>query len=509
MADGLMPVDNGRIRNAIQKRAMAGLDPTPEQAAWLKAQEPRQRENVERLADMLTPFPAIGKAIDDPSIGSITNAGVKTAMTAFRPLTALGILGGGFGAAAVKDSGLMDLSANAQSARQSRARAGAAREEARAAAAKAKAEADILRAKTEADRQAAEQRRAEADAELERQRKASEKAEYDRAVTKAEALRDQELKRDRRFSETAVGQVYDKTGGAAAFLAPFGVGLAQRIAQGPGGNAISKYVAPFVEGAAAAYGINSLPLYYDAYATEASNPTKQAYGVYGRELPAGHPRKDEALRYAGPESAGGMPDANPVRTTAQRELNDGFWKRLGMSAIEGTMAPLGYAVGGIPSRMAGKIGPAVEATAAIPGRAVAGYRQGMSQADTQAFARERALATQANDMSGIPLPAPRQQMPAQLPPQQPVRQPSGLIEDLPQPIQIAPPRPQIVEPTTPPIDIKTKLPPSRSRFDPAIYGIAAPAAGAAAAVANEPPEMARLRMLVEAGILSPSAVYGR
>lgn len=492
-----------RERRAIQRKAMAGRDArlSEDEKRALERRMPLFREQgmaTERaIGDAaampiravhsyasdpeksLSPGPAIREAIRDPSIATVTNAGLQTAVGAGAPKVAIGLLAGGYGAAAAKDAGMFDSSANAQTVRQSNAAANA--------------EVKKLQAQTEATRQAAAieaQRRASGLAADKQER---EQEEYNRAVGKAETLRNDELARDRRFSETAVGKVYDKTGGAAAFMAPFAVGVAQRAAQGPGGGLLSKYAAPFVEGAAAAYGVNSLPLYYDAYATEASNPTKQAYGVYGRELPAGHPRKEEALRYAGPEDKGGLPDANPVRTVAQRELNDGLWKRLGMSAIEGTMAPLGYTAANIPRRMASKVGEMVEGVSALPGRSATGYARGMTDA-------AQAQAGLVNARNAIPAPAPR--MPLQPPPA-----PPEVMPPAPSPMPLAPPRQAQTFSIDPPAP-SPAAPATRNRFDPSVYGVGAVGAGAGAAAMSDRAEAdpAVLAELVRRGKLPPEVL---
>lgn len=493
-----------RERRAIQRKAMAGRDArlSEDEKRALERRMPLFREQgmaTERaigdvatlngmLADpekSLSPGPAIREAIRDPSIATVANAGLQTAVGAGAPKVALGLLAGGYGTAAAKDAGMLDASANAQTVRQSNAAANAAK-------AGAAAEVQKLQAQTEASRQAAA-----IEAEREKSRLALDKAtreqeEYNRAVGKAETLRNDELARDRRFSETAVGKVYDKTGGAAAFLAPFAVGAINRVGAKAGG-LLSRYAIPFAEGAAAAYGVNSLPLYYDAYGTEASNPTKQAYSVYGRELPAGHPRKEEALRYAGPEDKGGLPDANPVRTTAQRELNDGLWKRLGMSAIEGTMAPLGYTAANIPRRMASKVGEMVEGVSTLPGRSATGYARGMTDA-------AQAQAGLVNARNAIPAPAPR--MPMQPPPA-----PPEVIPPAPSPMPLAPPRQAQTFNMDPPAP-SPAAPATRNRFDPSVYGVGAVGAGAGAAAMSDRAEAdpAVLAELVRRGKLPPEVL---
>lgn len=383
---------------------------SPEQTRWLmdsmgrtaspNSFGPLTKEQRAALAkDAVMPFaldalPAIEDAVREPSLGSITNAGVQTATMFGRPLAALGMLAGGYGAAGAQDAGLTDMSAHAQSVRESRAQANAARAAAEAAKARAAAEIAIQEAKTKAEKEAAERRKKEADEAIAR-------AEYNRKVLMAEDMRNQALSRDRRFSETEVGKVYDKTGGAAGLLAPFAVGLINRAAHGPGGGAVSKYIAPGIEGAAAAYGVNTLPLYYNAYATEPDNPKKQAWAAYGQYLPEGHPSKAEALRYGGLVEQGGLPDENPVQKRALDELNTGFGKRLMMSAVEGTMAPLGFAVGNVPRRIGAKLGDAVEEVSTLPGRALKGYHSSMAEADAARAARANS-ATGAGPSPGGP-----------------------------------------------------------------------------------------------------------
>lgn len=104
--------DSGARRRRIQRMAMSGIEPTADDKAWLASQLPKQNENVYRLADTLTPFPAMYDAYQDPSLANITRAGVQTAATVGKPLAALGALAGGYGVAAAEDAGLFETSAN-------------------------------------------------------------------------------------------------------------------------------------------------------------------------------------------------------------------------------------------------------------------------------------------------------------------------------------------------------------------------------------------------------------
>jgi hypothetical protein len=198
----------------------------------------------------------------------------------------------------------------------------------------AQANADKMRmeAETEAERQRAANA---AEIEARKAAQASERAEYDRQVGLAEAARDKELARVRRFSDTGVGEAFESLGGLAPFLAGIAGGGLSRMATGPGvttmGKLLKDYVAPVAAGSLAGFTATNAPLAYDAFYTDSDNPEKAAYSAYSRELPQGHPRKQEFSDYAA-----SLPDKNPVREQAGEEFYDEFGKRLGMGIIEGT-----------------------------------------------------------------------------------------------------------------------------------------------------------------------------
>jgi hypothetical protein len=199
------------------------------------------------------------------------------------------------------------------------------------------AEADARRQEIEAETAAAGARgEKEANIATERQRKEAELAEYQNQVKRAEMARDFELSRDRRFSDTAGGKIYDAMGGTAPIVAGALLGAGSRLATGPGatfaGKALKDYVAPIVSGAGAGAAAYNLPLGYDAFSTEAENPQKRGYSAYARELPPTHPRKQEFTDYSS-----GLPDANPVRAAASKEFYDGLVKRSAAGALEGTI----------------------------------------------------------------------------------------------------------------------------------------------------------------------------
>jgi len=386
MADlpGLLGDNAGQIMRAIQRRAMAGLEPTKEQQAWLKEQAPRLEENQYRLLDALTPVPAMIEAYNDPSIANVTRAGIQTAATVGKPLAALGILGGGYATAAAKDLGLLSMDANAQTAAQSRARAGEAK-------AKAQAEADILRAKTEAERNAAEIEAQREANRLNADKSRSEKAEYDAAVGKAALVRDAELaaRKSKPFAETEVGKLYDKTGIATPFLAAMGLAGLNRAAFG-GGTKMKDYGIPIAEGVATGATMANWPLGHELIFQPAENPEKPAYRAYARELPPTHPRKQEWTSYAE-----GLPDANPSREIAARDFYDPkkLAERSIIGAVEGfaggLAGPGAYVVGQKMGNAAVRgIGNAVEGAATLPGRAAQGYNKGMTGAQNEKLLRD-------------------------------------------------------------------------------------------------------------------------
>jgi hypothetical protein len=170
--------------------------------------------------------------------------------------------------------------------------------------------------------------------------------EYDRAVGYAESLRDKELARDRRFSDTNTGKVWEATGGLAPFFFGAATGGLSRAATG-GGSAAKDYLLPGALGALGGASSANVPLAYNALFTEPDNPQRRAFDAYARELPPDHPRRQEFADYASK-----LPEANPVRTSASAEFYDPIKlaERAGMGGIEGF---LGGMVGSDVARAAG------------------------------------------------------------------------------------------------------------------------------------------------------------
>lgn len=395
MADLMTPV----TRRNIQRRAMAGLDMTPEEEAYLAQLAPAKAARSEALAS-LTGIPQTGRAWQeayrDPSIPTLTNAGVNTAFMALRPMAGLGILGAGYGAALAKDIGMPDLMgtpAQAQSTKESRARRDAERATADAAKAKADAEVRLLGAKSEAEARAAAERKAEADAALDRAQKQAEAEEFNRAVRTAEDNRNRELKRkDEGFANTEVGRVYEKTGGFAPMAMGTMGGLIHRMATGPAKGAMDKYVLPMVEGSALTFAGLNAPMVYDALNTPIRNPEKVAAEVYARDLPATHPRRAEWAQYAKDQA-----EPNPVNARAWEQLTDPWQqvKRLGAAVVEG--APAGLFGRNLPE--ASKA--ALQGVGMAPGLVVQGYHKGMAGADAAKLQRmqsQQQMALTAEEM---------------------------------------------------------------------------------------------------------------
>jgi hypothetical protein len=356
----------------LSERIMTGLldyGPIPAKMATAIAAQP------------VTAGLAAGEAAADPSIPNLTNAGVQTALMAFRPAAALGALGLGYGAALAKDTGAFGLlgSANASGdglsdaqrkrvnhLQRKRSLSRAEREELNGYVS---IQRDFAAANAKADAEARAKERTLA-AESEAAKKASERAEFDRAVGTAERARDTEMSRSRRFSDTEVGKVWDKTGGFAPALIGAGLGGLSRAATGGGSN-LYNYGLPAALGGIGGAAASNLPLAYNAFLTEPDNPERRAYEAYARELPPNHPRKQEWADYART-----LPEANPVRATAAAELYDPVKaaERVTYGAIEGVGGGL---AGADLMRMPGRI---VDTAANLPGRALSGYRTGMQNA---------------------------------------------------------------------------------------------------------------------------------
>ena len=104
---------------------------------------------------------------------------------------------------------------------------------------------------------------------------AAKQREYDQQVRTAEAARDRELSRDRRFSDTATGKLFEATGGFAPMAFGAATGALSRVATG--GGKMGDYVLPAGLGTLAGAGSANVPLAYNTLYTEPDNPMKRAF----------------------------------------------------------------------------------------------------------------------------------------------------------------------------------------------------------------------------------------
>lgn len=325
---------------------------------------------------------SIAKAVENPSMGNITGAAANTALTLGRPVAAMGALATGTGimvgkevlkevgrALAPGEAGAADAPLPGLSPEQMKIykKAGAGSgtrkrlEEISAAFVRDQqaGEQARLNAETQA-RIESEKQRAANDEALRASAEAQKQEEYNRSVTTAEAARDAELGRVKRFSNLNNDwkDLYDQLGGEAG--APFSVGaiegLATRAALGPSAGPAQKivkdWVIPTIVGGAGGFATANAPTAYNYFANDADNPMKSAMQTYGFNLPEGHPKKQEAL-----DAARDMPDANPVRTEAAKDYFDHMGERAIIGGIEGAAgAKFGQTIGAAVGRGAGALG---------------------------------------------------------------------------------------------------------------------------------------------------------
>ncbi len=432
MSAGSLPTTGERAWNAL-----LDYGPMPAQLATAMAMQP------------VTAGEAVGNALANPSLGSFTNAGVQSAMALMAPTKALGILGAGYGMAGACDLGLWGSAEAAgltpeQQARKSELQAKIAKGAWKSGPERRAVEGelnDLRNIETEAAKgaNAAEiQRKSEADRQAQ--------GEYNRAVDTATSMRDAERKRDRRWSDTEVGKMYNQTGGAPVMAAALagGAGLLDRLAKGAPKTGWD-YARLGAEGTgAASLGINA-PLAFDAFSTEADNPERRAQEVYARELPDGHPMKTKAA-----QMAQSLPAANPVRAAAQDELYSPwkFAERIGMAAFEGV--PMAIS-GSNPVGAAKSIGRGLkdggnsllDFVGGIPGRVDAGYHrsQGVAAIERGRTARAQAVADRAQ--------AQAHEERGRLNSQRGADQPNSPVSEQPVP-QAQPPQPVLQPPQTAP-----------------------------------------------------------
>lgn len=319
---------------------------------------------------------AVAEALGDPTLANVTNAGVQTGLTAGSPLLtgASGALG--FGIAGAQD--LIPPFASDAVAKEKRRpdMKPAIFEPAAAPAVDPIAEKykddptlSLLHSQIEAARadsvrdypgrngdasraQAAERlmglqtKMAEELAKRDESKRLLEKGNYDRQVEDAIFARDKARSRDKRFSDTEVGKVYDKLGGYAPVVAGMVPGAAFALAKGP---AKTWSDALLRAGTGAGFGVGAInvPIGYDMAYSPVVNPEKEAMRAYSYNLPDGHPDKAKSEKMAAE-----LPEENPVHAAAKDEFSDlgNMAKRSVWGAIEGAG---GQELGGLAPRAIG------------------------------------------------------------------------------------------------------------------------------------------------------------
>lgn len=382
-----------RKRQKVQAYTSRGRDVPPELAAAGNELTPVEQQKLEEiLAGELLGAGQVGRAVTgvqdayaDPSLANVTNAGVQSALAAFRPLIAGGIAGAGLLEAGRRDL-MGDGGARAQSFLTPEQRAelkdakdklskgkfgsGAERRTLEATVNRLN-ELDAELAKTQAGN--VERQRA-ADAE----RKSTEDAA---ARGRANAAYQAGLDTDRRFSDTAVGQIFDKLGPVAPGAVAAATGLVSGLGMRGMGvtGKLPLYGVPMGAGTAAGAASAHWPMAYETMYAPTVNPSYQAALNYIREAPEGDPR---AAQLKALIADGTLEKDNPVRSNAEAELYDKtkFLERSALGAIEGVVGGLagGEAGPAIGQMIRSAPGAAYE-VGRTPARAVRGLIDGLME----------------------------------------------------------------------------------------------------------------------------------
>lgn len=299
----------------------------------------------------------------DPSIPNAGNAAIQTGMALMKAKPIVAGLVGGYGAAAAQDMGLLGTEAQAQRAKtppkaaeppvvrpgldeQQNAELSKLEKlsrdqngwlsrpdterlrELRTLSNTFTAEEARSKRKVQEDKEAAALK-AEADkkaADLKAYTDATERADKNLEVAKQSA---KERAASRNFSNTAVGQLYDKAGVVSPLLATTFLGAAAKVPRNaePGLGTYLGGAGLGVMGANYPYLHNMI-----AQGQEPLNPEKVAYSDYARDLPPEHPRREEWKNYAS-----SLPDENPVATQAHNAMWSplALAERTGLGVIEG------------------------------------------------------------------------------------------------------------------------------------------------------------------------------
>jgi hypothetical protein len=299
----------------------------------------RDAEGVARGAATAAPE-AIVKAYEDPSLATISSAGGQTALTFGKPLQAVGIAGMGLLGSLLDDAGAFDTQAQADEIDP----LGSSRKRFDQLQAKQAKGGKLSRAEREEQNTylgiIGEAQKAKVAAETAKQSAADAAAqkEYSGKVDKAMDVREEELARDVRFSDTETGKWYKENATWLPFAAAYGGGMLSRLATGPGksttGKAIKEWILPTVGGTTASFGAQNAPEIYDMKQTPSLNPEREAYRKAALELPEGHPDKQKWTDYAA-----SLDVENPVKKAATETLQN----NLGMTGL--TALAEGFSLG--------------------------------------------------------------------------------------------------------------------------------------------------------------------
>lgn len=256
---------------------------------------------------------AIETAVKDPSIASVTNAGVQTGLSVGSVPAVLGSLGAGYAAAGAQQLGIDPLGAFVSDAMaKSDNKKGAPKLEIAdlpgltpeqnseykriidrinrgdfdGAPARRMLEENRRRFESISDEHVKGNAAMEREAKARKEKDAQET--YDRSVKSAEQRRDAIRATDKQFKDSPVGKVYEETGGFAPMLLATGGGLMhglKAVKSGAPNSVMSNVVVPAAEGTGLTFAGLNAPLLYNSFNTPTTNPQKDAIRAYVLDAP--------------------------------------------------------------------------------------------------------------------------------------------------------------------------------------------------------------------------------
>lgn len=330
---------------------------------------------------------AVAGAMEDPSLPNVSEAAIRTLITAGRPIEAAGATAGAYGLAALGDAVGAKASAADPKSIEERLRVmpqdqlralqkelgvspdgrlgpatiNAAVEKERAAEASRsdQKEIEMVRARAEAEA------KARAGAETEQ------KGEVGRRVDEAKHALMQELaaSREPARDETLVGRLYQQLGVLTPMAAGIGGGVAARIAKPAlktGNKLVDDYINPALAGSEAGGSVALAPTFATAYRSDPTNPEYAAWQRYMTRLPA--EAEQEIAKVS--DRLGSIDRIDPAVTQARDDLKNPVVR--GLAMLQGG---LGGLVGNVGAAAAGQVPGKM---AQVPGRIARGYREGFS-----------------------------------------------------------------------------------------------------------------------------------